>query len=55
LLKDHKVEITKRLKDYEYVEEMVVETGDLERKDATQDFVAEITIKGPPEKAEGVQ
>lgn len=55
VLPDHKVEITKRLKDYEYVEEMVVETGDLEKKDATQDFIAEITIKGPPKNAEVAQ
>ncbi len=50
LLKGNTVEVTKRLKDYEYVEGMVVETGDIEKKDATQDFVAEITIKGPPEQ-----
>lgn len=47
-LKDHTVEVTKRLKDYEYVQEIVVETGDLKKKNVTQDFVAEITIKGPP-------
>ncbi|MBP7721748.1 MAG: hypothetical protein KA155_04335 [Alphaproteobacteria bacterium] len=48
LLPDHTVEVTKLLKDYEYVEEIVVETGDLEKKDVSQDFVAEIKIKGPP-------
>lgn len=46
-LPGHTVEVTKFLKDYEYVEEVVVETGDLERKDVNQDFVAEILIKGP--------
>ena len=52
LLPGHKVEVTKFLKDYEYVEEIVVETGDLEKNDVKQDFVAEITIKGPEKKAE---
>ncbi len=53
IMPDTKVEVTKRLKDYEYVREMVVETGQngLQNNEAaTQDFVAEITIKGPPEK-----
>jgi hypothetical protein len=47
VLPDHKVEATKLLKDYQYIEEIVVETGNLERKDISQDFVAEITIRGP--------
>lgn len=47
LLPDHTVEITKLLKDYEYTEQVVVETGDLQKNDVAQDFVAEITIKGP--------
>lgn len=51
LLPGHTVEVTKFLKDYEYVEEIVVETGDLQKKDVTQDFVAEIKIKGPPVEA----
>ncbi len=43
------VAVTKYLKDYEYVQEVVVETGDLEKKDVSQDFVAEITIRPPAE------
>ena len=45
-LPGHKVEVTKFLKDYEYVEEIVVESGDLEKEDVQQDFVAEVTITG---------
>lgn len=52
LLPDHKVEVTKFLKDYEYVEEIVVETGDLETENVQQDFVAEILIQGPAPKKE---
>ena len=48
LLPEHSVEVTKFLKDYKYVQEIVVETGDLQKKDVSQDFVAEIKIKGPP-------
>lgn len=48
-LPDHKVEVTKLLKDYEYVEEIVVETGDLEKENLKQDFIAEIKIEGPSE------
>ena len=56
LLPKHEVMVTKFLKDYEYVEEVVVETGDLKKKDVSQDFVAEISIKGPPhETAEATQ
>ncbi len=51
LLPEHEVTVTKFLKDYEYVEEVVVETGDLDKKDVSQDFVAEISIKGLPHKA----
>lgn len=54
-LPEHKVEVTKFLKDYEYVEEIVVETGDLETQDVQQDFVAEITIRGPEPKPEEEQ
>jgi hypothetical protein len=50
LLSGNTVEVTKLLKDYEYVEEMVVETGDVQTEGVKQDFVAEITIKGPPEE-----
>lgn len=46
LLPEYKVEVTKFLKDYEYVEEIVVESGDLDKKDVQQDFVAEIKITG---------
>ena len=47
ILKNYNVKVTKLLKDYEYTEGLVVETGDLERNDLTQDFLAEITIEGP--------
>ena len=46
-LKGYDVEVTKLLKDYEYTEGLVVEAGDLEKDDLTQDFLAEITIQGP--------
>jgi hypothetical protein len=51
LMPDNNVEVTKFLKDYEYVEEVVVETGDLKKTDVNQDFVAEISIKGPAANA----
>jgi len=47
ILQGYDVKVTKLLKDYEYTEGLVVETGDLERNDLTQDFLAEITIDGP--------
>lgn len=47
ILPDHTVKVTKFLKDYEYVEELVVETGDLEKQNLQQDFIAEIIIEGP--------
>jgi uncharacterized protein (UPF0335 family) len=50
LLPGHTVEITKLLKDYEYTEGLVVETGDLEGENLQLDFVAEIRIDGPPKK-----
>lgn len=46
-LKGHTVEVQKFLKDYEYTEGLVVETGDLETENLQQDFVAEILITGP--------
>ena len=47
LLNGYDVKVTKLLKDYEYTEGLIVETGDLERSDLSQDFLAEITIEGP--------
>ncbi len=57
LLPDHKVEVTKLLKDYEYTENLVVETGDLEQENIQQDFVAEIMIQKSlsNKKEEGAQ
>ena len=46
LLPNSDVQVTKFLKDFEYVEKMVVESGTLENQNVQQDFVAEITIKG---------
>ncbi|MGB0720082.1 MAG: hypothetical protein ACPGRX_06390, partial [Bdellovibrionales bacterium] len=43
----YKVEVTKLLKDFEYTQGLVVEAGELDKKDVSQDFVAEITILGP--------
>ncbi len=48
LLPEHTVEVTKLLKDYEYVEEVTVETGEVQKNEVSQDFVAEIMVKGPP-------
>ncbi len=47
MLPDHVVEITKLLEDYEYSEEIVVETGDAQKNAVSQDYVAEIRIEGP--------
>ena len=47
LLASHEVEVVKFLKDYEYTEGLVVETGDLETENIQQDFVAEIMVRGP--------
>ena len=52
ILQGYEVKVTKLLKDYEYTEGLIVETGDLEKNDLTQDFLAEITIEGPMKKAE---
>lgn len=49
-LKDHKVTVKKLLKDYEYSEGIVVEAGDIEKREVNQDFVAEISIEGPPKQ-----
>lgn len=50
LLPGDDVKVTKFLKDYEYTEGLIVETGDLDTQNIQQDFVAEITIKGVVEK-----
>ncbi len=47
-LSDHVVKVTKLLEDYEYSEEIVVETGDAKTSQSSQDYVAEISIEGPP-------
>lgn len=47
LLPLHEVKVTKFLKDYEYTEGLVVETGDLETQNIQQDFVSEILVRGP--------
>lgn len=47
ILPDHIVDITKLLEDYEYSEEIVVETGDARKDSVSQDYVAEINIEGP--------
>ncbi len=46
-LPDHVVVVSKLLEDYEYSEEIVVETGNGSVPVAAQDYVAEITIEGP--------
>jgi hypothetical protein len=47
LLLDHVVDVTKLLEDYEYSEEIVVESGGAAAKASKQDYVAEINIEGP--------
>ncbi len=47
LLPDHVVKVSKLLEDYEYSEEIVVETGDENAILSSQDYVAEISIEGP--------
>lgn len=47
VLKDHTVKVTKFLEDYEYSEEIVVQTGDAKANSVAQDYVAEIRIEGP--------
>ncbi len=49
-LPGHMVKVTKLLEDYEYSEEIVVESGDLDKPQVSQDFVAEITIWGPEQE-----
>lgn len=45
-LPNHKVKVSKFLRDYEYIEEMVVETGARNHGVGNQDYIAEITIAG---------
>lgn len=52
-LPGHKARVTKLLKDYGFERSIVVEAKDLNTKDITQDFVAEISIDGPPIEKEG--
>lgn len=47
LLPQHVIAVEKFLKDYEFVDELVVETGEAKKKDLSQDFVASIRIEGP--------
>jgi len=47
LLPDHIVKVSKMLEDYEYSEEIVVETGDENTALSSQDYIAEISIEGP--------
>ncbi|MCB1681021.1 MAG: hypothetical protein H6858_03480 [Rhodospirillales bacterium] len=47
VLPDHIVKVTKKLEDYEYVDSIVVQTGDAEKEAKSADFVAEIKIEGP--------
>lgn len=46
-LPDYEVSVSKLLKDYEYTEGLVVEAGKADKKDLTQDFIAEISVSGP--------
>ena len=50
LLPDHIVSVSKFLEDYEYSEEIVVESGAGQKTLASQDYVAELSIEGPSEK-----
>lgn len=47
LLPEHKVTVEKFLKDYEFVDELVVETGQSKKDNLSQDFVASIKVEGP--------
>lgn len=47
LLPDHVVTVIKLLEDYEYSEEIVIETGTSETPSSAQDYVAELKIEGP--------
>ncbi len=47
LLPDHVVKVSKFLEDYEYSEEIVVQSGDRNGRSKAQDYAAEIIIEGP--------
>ncbi len=47
LLPDSVVKVSKMLEDYEYSEEIVVESGKKPSKSSEQDYVAEIVVEGP--------
>ncbi len=47
-LPDHIVKVSKLLEDYEYSEEIVVESGSGATKSKSQDYIAELSIEGPP-------
>ena len=47
LSEDYEVKVTKLLKDYEYTEGLIIETGRTKNQNLTQDFIAEITVSGP--------
>ncbi len=47
LLPDHIVRVSKFLEDYEYSEEIVVQSGNRKGRSKAQDYAAEITIEGP--------
>ena len=48
IMPQNKVLVTKALKDFSYQEGLVVEAGDLQKENVTQEFVAAIEIKGAP-------
>lgn len=50
LLPDHVVTAVKMLEDYEYSEEIVIESGESNNRAAAQDYVAELRIEGPAYK-----
>lgn len=46
IMPQNKVKVLKYLKDYEYSEDIIVESGDVDKQDVQQDFVAEIEVSG---------
>ncbi len=47
IMPNHVVKVTKKLEDYEYVDEIVVQTGETAGDAKKADFIAEIKIEGP--------